>query len=271
MRTRELFLHFILAIGGVVMLTPFIWMLSLSVKPENEIYNAQIRLFPQQWDWANYTEAFFDAHVGLFIVNGAIVTLGILLFQYLTTIPAAYVLARKDFRLKGVLFAIVLGVLLIPPQVTAIPVYLLMGRLGLINTTWALILPFTTSAFGIFLFRQSFKAFPQDLIDAARVDGANELYILWNLIVPLSLPTLAAFGIFSIVVHWNDLFWPLLVIYDWEKATPPLGITFFEGGDSGDNVGAMMAAATLIVAPLTIAFLVARRRFIEGITMTGIK
>ena len=91
------------------MLTPFIWMLSLSVKPENEIYNAQIRLFPQQWDWANYTEAFVDAHVGWFIINGAIVTLGILLFQYLSTIPAAYVLARKDFRLKGVLFAIVLG------------------------------------------------------------------------------------------------------------------------------------------------------------------
>ena len=146
-----------------------------------------------------------------------------------------------------------------------------MGKLGLINTTWALILPFTTSAFGIFLFRQGFQAFPQDLIDAARIDGAGEFYILWNLLVPLSLPTLAAFGIFSIVGHWTDVFWPLLVIYDMGKATPPLGITFFEGGDNGDNVGAMMAAATIIVAPLNLAFLVARRRFIEGITMTGIK
>lgn len=271
MKKCELFLHSILAPGGIVILTPFVWMLSLSVKPENEIYDTNLHLLPHQWDWVNYAEAFVEAHVGVLMLNGLIVTLSILACQYLTAVPAAYVLARKEFRLKGLLFALVLGVLLIPPQVTAIPVYLLMGKLGLINTTWALILPFTTSAFGIFLFRQSFKAFPQDLIDAARIDGAGEFYILWNLLVPLSLPTLAAFGIFSIVVHWNDLFWPLLVIYDMGKATPPLGITFFEGGDSGDNVGAMMAAATIIVAPLTLAFLVARRRFIEGITMTGIK
>jgi len=271
MKKTEILLHGLLAIGGVVMLAPFVWMLSLSLKPENEIYNSEIHLLPQQWDFSNYVEAFTKGHVGTLLLNGVIVTLSILLCQYLTAIPAAYVLARKQFRLNGFLFAVVLGVLLIPPQVSAIPVYLFLGQLDLINTTAALVIPFTTSAFGIFLFRQSFKTFPQDLLDAARVDGASEFYILWTLVVPLSLPTLAAFGIFSIVVHWNDLFWPLLVIYDIQKATPPLGVAIFNSGEGGVEIGPMMATATIIILPLTLAFLVARRRFIEGITITGIK
>jgi multiple sugar transport system permease protein len=271
MKGTEILLQGLLAIGSVVMLTPFIWMLSLSIKPENEIYSADLHLLPQQWDFQNYLEAFTHAHVGTLLINGILVTLSILLCQYLTVIPAAYVLARKQFQLNKFLFAIVLGALLIPPQMTAIPVYLLISQLGLVNTLAALIVPFTSSAFGIFLFRQSFKTFPQDLIDAARIDGASEFYILWTLVVPLCLPTLAAFGIFSIVVHWNDLFWPLLVIYDLEKATPPLGVAIFDSGEGGKEIGPMMATATIIVLPLTILFLSARRRFIEGITMTGIK
>lgn len=116
MKKRELFLHSILALGGIVILTPFVWMLSLSVKPENEIYDTNLHLLPHQWDWANYAEAFVEAHVGVLMLNGAIVTLSILACQYLTAVPAAYVLARKDSRLKGLLFALVLGVLLIPPR-----------------------------------------------------------------------------------------------------------------------------------------------------------
>src|SRR5262249_61525881 len=131
--------------------------------------------------------------------------------------------------------------------------------------------PFATSAFGIFLLLQSFKTVPQELLDAARVDGASDSTILWTIVVPLCAPMLAAFSIFSIVVHWNDFFWPLAVVRSFEHATPPLGIALFASDEGGHQVGPMMAAATLIVAPLMLAFLLARRWFIQGVTMSGIK
>ena len=271
MKPREILTHGLLSLGAVFMLFPFVWMASLSVKEEYEIYDPSLGLFPTDWDFANYVEAFTYGEVGAFITNGWTVTLSILALQYLTIIPAAYVLARKTFRLNALLFATVLGVLLIPPQVTAIPVYLLISELGLIDTLTALVIPFATSAFGIFLLRQSFMTVPQELLDAARVDGASEFYTLWTIMVPIAMPTLAAFGIFSIVVHWNDFFWPLLVIRELDKATPPLGISIFASDEGGNDVGPMMASATLIVLPLIAAFLLARKAFIEGLTMTGLK
>jgi multiple sugar transport system permease protein len=271
MRLGTLLGHLMLAAGALVMLLPFAWMLSLSVKEEHEIFTSELRFLPEHWDLANYVEAFTTGHVGTFLVNGAIVTLAILAFQILTIVPAAYVLARKDFRLQPLLFALVLAVLLIPPQVTAIPVYLMIAQAGLLDSYAALVVPFATSAFGIFLLRQGFRTLPQDLIDAARMDGAGELYALWFILVPQLLPIIAAFGVFSIVVHWNDFFWPLLVITRVERATPPLGISIFASDEGGNDVGPMMASATLIVLPLMLAFLIARRRFVEGVTLSGIK
>src|SRR5262249_33907970 len=181
--------------------------------------------------------------------------LSILALQIATIVPAAYVLARKDFRLKPLLFAVVLAVLLIPPQVTAIPVYLMVAEANALNTYAALIVPFATSAFGIFLLRQSFRTLPQDLIDAARMDGAGEFYALWFILVPQSWSVIAAFGVFSVVAHWNDFFWPLLVITRIERATPPLGISIFASDEGGNDVGPMMASATLVLLPLMLAFL----------------
>jgi len=271
MRWRLLLINLALALGAAVMLLPFAWMLSLSVKEEFDIFTSELRFLPEQWDWANYYEAVTTGHVGTFLVNGVIVTLSILALQILTIVPAAYVLARKNFRLKPLLFSLVLAVLLIPPQVTAIPVYLMIAEAGLLNTYAALVVPFATSAFGIFLLRQGFRTLPQDLLDAARMDGAGEFYALWTILVPQLLPMIAAFGVFSVVVHWNDFFWPLLVINRIELATPPLGISIFASDEGGNDVGPMMASATLIIMPLMLAFLIARRRFIEGVMLSGIK
>lgn len=271
MKIKELSKHIVLSIGAVFMIFPFIWMICLSLKEEFDIYSPSLSLIPKDWDFMNYLEAFTYGEVGTFMVNGWIVTFSILILQYATIIPAAYVIARKEFKLKAILFSTVLGVLLIPSQVTAIPVYMLISEMGLINTLPALIVPFATSAFGIFMLRQSFKGIPQDLLDSARVDGASEFYTLWTILVPIALPTLAAFGIFSVVVHWNDYFWPLLVIRDLDLATPPLGISIFASDEGGNDVGPMMASATLIVLPIIIVFLFARKSFIEGLTMTGIK
>jgi multiple sugar transport system permease protein len=271
MRARTLLINLLLAAGAAILLLPFAWMLSLSVKEEHEIFTSDLRFFPERWDWTNYLEAFTTGHVGTFLVNGVIVTLAILALQILTIVPAAYVLARKEFRLKPLMFAAVLAVLLIPPQVTAIPVYLMIAQANLLDSYAALIVPFATSAFGIFLLRQGFRTLPQDLIDAARMDGAGEFYALWFILVPQLLPMIAAFGVFSIVVHWNDFFWPLLVITRIERATPPLGISIFASDEGGNDVGPMMASATLIVMPLMLAFLIARRRFVEGVTLSGLK
>jgi multiple sugar transport system permease protein len=268
---RTILANLLLALGAVVMLTPFVWMLSLSVKPENEIYTPAIELLPKVWDFANYGEALAYGETGVFILNGLIVTLSILSLQLLTVIPAAYVLARKEFKLSKLCFVLVIAALLLPPHVPAIPLYLVMGGLKLLNTRAVLITPFITSAFGIFLLRQSFKSLPQDLLDAARIDGAGEAWTLWTILTPQIMPAIAAFAVFSIVSHWNDFFWPLLVVSDMNLATPPLGVSIFASDEGGNDVGPMMAAATLIVLPLVTVFLIARRRFVQGLTMSGIK
>ena len=134
-----------------------------------------------------------------------------------------------------------------------------------------MILPFTISVFGIFLMRQFFMTVPDDLIDAARVDGMREFDIVWRVMLPTAIPALVAFGIFSVVAHWNDYFWPLIVVGDQALYTPPLGVAFFKLNDQGTGYGPLMAAATISIAPLVVAFLLAQRRFIEGITFTGMK
>jgi multiple sugar transport system permease protein len=260
-----------LGAGALLILAPFVWMLSLSLKPENEIYTPFIKLLPEVWDFENYREAVTYGEAGRFILNGTLVTGSILLLQTLTIIPGAYVLAKKRFRLEKLCFGLVLTALLIPQHIAALPLFILMGRLELLNTYAALILPFATSAFGLFLLRQSFKALPQDLIDAARIDGASEIHTLFAILVPQIYPALAAFSVFSIVSHWNDFFWPLLVVSDMELATPPLGVSIFASDEGGNDVGPMMATATLIVLPLMLVFLAARRRFVQGMALTGLK
>jgi multiple sugar transport system permease protein len=169
------------------------------------------------------------------------------------------------------LFGVVLLCLLIPVHATAIPTYIMFYKAGILSTYASLILPFTISVFGIFLMRQFFMTVPDDLIDAARVDGMSEIGIVWRVMLPTAVPALVAFGIFSVVAHWNDYFWPLIVVADQALYTPPLGVAFFRLNDQGTSYGPLMAAATITIAPLVIAFLLAQRRFIEGITLTGMK
>jgi multiple sugar transport system permease protein len=168
-------------------------------------------------------------------------------------------------------FLFVLLALLVPPQVPAIPLYIGLWQLGLLDSYAALILPSTISVFGIFLMRQFFRTVPDDLLHAARLDGMSELAIVWRVMLPTALPALVAFGLLSLVWNWNDFFWPLLVIQTETLATPPLGVVFFNNAEAGTNYGPLMAAATVITAPLVIAFLLAQRWFIDGVTMTAVK
>ncbi len=264
--------HTVLICGAVFILLPFVWMVVTSLKSPSEIFTVDFSLWPKHFNAVeNYGRALTKVPLLRFALNGFIVCAGILIVQVLVAVPCAYALAKLRFPGRNALFALVLLGLCIPVQVPALPLYMGLASLGLLNTYFAIMMPFFLSVFAIFLFRQFFKGYPDEIIQAARLDGMSEFEIVWRIVVPSSWPAIAAFSVFSVVAHWNDLYWPLIVINDMNLATPPLGMLFFADSETGSNYGSLTAAATVITAPLVITFLLARRRFIEGITMTGIK
>ena len=220
----------------------------------------------------NYTKAFSEAPLLRYLLNGVIVTVSIFLIQIVVALPCAYALAKLRFFGREFVFGMVLFCLLIPVHAIALPLYIMLAKVGLTNSYAALVIPWTISVFGIFLMRQFFMTVPDDLIDAARMDGMNEFSIVWKVMLPTAVPALLAFGIFSVVAHWNDYFWPRIVVTgNRDLFTPPLGLREFKGDADGSFFGPMMATATIIVTPLIVAFLIAQRRFIEGITLSGMK
>ena len=220
----------------------------------------------------NYTKAFTEAPLLRYLLNGVIVTASIFLIQVVVALPAAYALAKLKFWGREAVFGLVLFCLLIPVHAIALPIYIMLAKLGLTNTYAALVVPWTISVFGIFLMRQFFMTVPDDLIDAARMDGMGEFAIVWRVMLPTAIPALLAFAIFSVVAHWNDYFWPRIVVTgNRDLFTPPLGLREFKGDGDGSFFGPMMATATVIVTPLIVAFLLAQKRFIEGITLSGMK
>jgi multiple sugar transport system permease protein len=262
----------VLAVFAFVILAPYVWMLAVSMKPQDEVFKASLSLLPQRFAVIeNYGKVLGTIPIGRYIWNGLVVCLGILVFQILFAVPAAYALAKLNFRGREVLFGFVMLGLLVPYQTTALPLYIGFHHAGLLDSYAGLIAPFVCSVFAIFLFRQFFKALPDDLINAARIDGMGEFSIVWRVILPNAWPAATAFAIFSVVAHWNDLFWPLVVVQKGDLFTPAMGILAFRSVEAGEDYGALMAAALLVTAPLVAAFLLAQRRFIEGITMTGIK
>ena len=264
--------HLVLLAGAAFILLPFFWMVLTSIRSPSEIFSVSFWPIPQEfYGRENYGEAFGMVPLGRFMLNGLIVCFGILAVQLLVAIPAAYALAKLPFTGKRVIFALVVGALCVPMQVLALPLFMGLAELKLLNTYFAMMMPFFLSVFAIFLFRQTFKSYPDEIIQAARLDGFTELEICWRLVAPSALPAISAFAVFSLVAHWNDLYWPMIVVSDTKLAPPPLGMLFFTNAEAGSNYGALMAGATVLTAPLVVAFLFARRQFIQGITMTGVK
>ena len=262
----------VLSLGAAVVLFPFLFMLSTSFKPQAEVFSAGLSLIPSHFaGWENYAKAFTRIPMARILLNGVVVCLAIVGFQLVFALPAAYALAKLRFPGRDLLFGLVLLGLLVPIHAISIPLYAAARALGLLNTLAVLIVPFTLSVFAIFLFRQFIKAIPDDLILAARSDGLSEAAIVWRIILPNAWPAASAFAIFSVVAHWNDLYWPLIAISKTQLATPPLGLLFFRAAEAGDDYGALMAATVIITAPLILFFLFAQRLFIEGMTMTGLK
>lgn len=262
----------LLLLGAACMVLPYVVMVSTSTKSESQIFAGTFELLPNSWALIdNYRKALTSVPLVRFLWNGVVVCALILILQLLTAIPCAYALSKIPFRGRDFALSVVLVGLLIPHQISAIPIYVALSTAGLLDTYAALVAPFVTSVFAIFLFRQFFRSIPDDLLNAARVDGLSELSIISRIVLPNAWPAVTAFSIFSIIAHWNDLFWPMVVITNPEMATPPLGVLFFRDQESGGFAGPLMAGTVLITAPLVLAFLFAQRRFIEGIALSGLK
>lgn len=260
-----------LLIGAAFILLPFFWMLSLSLKSPAEIFSPGINLLPSSFHWENYYRAFTATTLMRFLLNGTIVCAGILLFQILFAVPCAYALAQRPFRGKTIVFGMVLAGLMVPYHVTAMPIFLGLAQFKLLDSYTALILPFVVSVFGIFLFRQFFSSLPNELFEAARVDGLSETAIVWRIAFPLAMPAATAFAVFSVTAHWNDLFWPLIATSSPELATPPRGIVYFRDAEAGTDFGPLMAAATIVTTPLIVGFFFAQRKFVQGLATGGLK
>jgi len=267
----SVFRHTVLLAGAVVMLGPFVWMLSTSLKPPNEIFGDTLTLLPQVWAAdRNYGAAFTQVPLARYLLNGVIVCGLIFSSQVLIALPCAYALAKLRFRGRQLLFALVIVGLMIPGQAPVIPLYLMMWQAGLLDTYAALVIPHVCSVFGIFLMRQYIQTLPSELEDAARIDGASEFGVFWNVILPLCRPAMAALAIFTFVRNWNDFLWPLIALNKPQNYTITVGVANLQGEFMTDW-GIIFAGAALAALPMIIFFLAFQKYFLEGVRMGALK
>jgi multiple sugar transport system permease protein len=268
--TRRVALYAGLVLAVAVILLPVVWMVFASVKPEADITGDPAQLLPTHLTTHNYREVTRQIPFARQFVNSVIFAGGVTVFSLVFNSMTAFALARLDFPGRRVLFVAVILFLMIPYQVTLIPIYQLVAKLGLMNTFPGMIIPRATNAFGIFFLRQFFLSIPKDLEDAARMDGASEFRIYWRVILPLAVPALLTLGLFHFMYNWNDLLWPLIITTDQSMQTLPAGLALFMG-QHVTEYGVLMAGSVLTLLPMVIAFLAIQRRFVEGIATTGMK
>ncbi|MBK9941033.1 MAG: carbohydrate ABC transporter permease [Kouleothrix sp.] len=267
-RWAGLALHVLLLLGSVVMLLPFIWMLSTSLKTPAETFAYPPIWIPKTIAWSNYSRTVAAMPFGRFYLNSLIVTISVTVLQIITSSLAAFAFARLRFRGRTALFLLYLATLMIPFQITMIPNFILVRLLGWYDTYQALILPPAFSAFSTFLLRQYFLGIPFDLDEAARIDGASSLRIWWSVILPLSGPVLAALAIFVSLNTWNDFLWPLIVTNSPLMRTLPVGLSTFQGQFKVEwNL--LMAGSVIAMLPVLIVYMIGQRWFIRGIAMSG--
>ena len=260
----------VIAAAVVVAVVPFLWMLSVSFRSERDLFAHPASLLPHAWTLHGYIGVWEQLPFLRLLLNtvlfAGVTTACTLVFDSM----CAYALARIRFRGRTLCFVLVIATLMVPFQVTLIPVFIELFHLGWLNTYQGLIIPRATSAFGIFLLRQSFLSIPSDLDEAARIDGAGHLRIYTQVILPLAKPALATVALLNFMALWNDLLWPLVVTSTPEMRTLPAGLTLFGGTHVTDHA-VLLAGATISLLPLAIAFFLAQRFFVAGIATSGLK
>ncbi|WP_248924127.1 carbohydrate ABC transporter permease [Paenibacillus hamazuiensis] len=259
-----------LTAAACIMLLPYGWMVLSSLKSNMDIISGKSGFFPEHPSLDGYKTVLRDAPFGKWLFNSAVSSVIITAATLFTSALAGYVFAKHHFKGKKVLFLLILATMMIPFQVIMIPTYLITAKLGLINHLFAIILPNLVSSYGVFLAKQFIEDIPQDLLDAARIDGTGELRLMLSIIAPLILPMLSALGIFTFMSAWNNYLWPLIVLNDMNKMTVPLALVYFNGTHVV-NYNVVMSAAVLITIPVVAVFLIFQKQFIKGLTMTGMK
>ncbi|MBA3379745.1 MAG: carbohydrate ABC transporter permease [Chloroflexia bacterium] len=267
-RAARWFLYLILLIGGLGMIFPFVWMVASSLKSAQDIYS--LSLIPPSPTFDNYRTVLQETSYVRWFVNSlgiaAVTTASVAFFDSL----AGYTLAKFRFPGGFVIFVLILSTLMVPTEMLVIPWFVMSIEFGWTDSYWGIMFPGVISAFGVFLMRQFFAGVPNDLIDAARIDGFTEFQIFWKIAVPLVKPALAALCIFTFLGNWNAYIWPLIVVRSEEMRTLPVGIAFFSS-ESGSAFHLIMAAAALATIPVILVFLIFQKQIIKGIVLTGIK
>jgi ABC-type glycerol-3-phosphate transport system permease component len=262
--------YIFLALAAVVFIYPFLWMLSATFRPENEI--GSLNLLPSRWTLASYAAVFQKIPLLRAFANSLLVSLSVVASVLLFGSMTGFALSRLHFRGKNVIFTLVILTMILPVQLTLIPLYILMVKFGWVDTYLALIVPYGINALGVLMFRQAFKTIPQDVIDAARIDGAGEFGILFRIFWPLSVPTLITVAILTFMGIWNEVLWPILTIRKSElMVMPQLVALFVTGGAAESQLGVQLAAATLLALPIVIAYAFFQKYFIESMAATGLK
>ncbi|EAD8568716.1 carbohydrate ABC transporter permease [Listeria monocytogenes] len=259
----------ILTVGGFFMILPFIWMVLSSLKTDAEILKIPPTIWPETFTLDNFTKLFTEMDFAIYLKNTLIIVFFSFFGLFLNAM-AGYGFAKFKFKGKNKLFYLVLATMMIPGQVTMIPVYLLLNTAGLTNTMTGIVLPGLVGAFGIFLFRQFMSTISDDLLEAARLDGASEFYIFWRIVIPISRPVLAVQGILTFIAGWNSFLWPLIIANDEKFYTLSVGLQLLKG-QYGSNYALQMAGATFMVIPIILIFMTFQKYILKGFNVSGMK
>jgi multiple sugar transport system permease protein len=270
MKREPYWLHVLLLAGAIITVFPFLWMLSTSLKAVHEVYELVPTLIPRVWRWSNYAEVVARIPFGRIYLNTVLTAVLRTVGEVGFAAMAGYAFARIRFPGRDALFVAVLAVLMIPPQVTMVPNYVLLKELGWLDTYHGVVIPRLWSAYGTFLFRQFFMTIPEELVDATRIDGCIPPRAFVHVALPLAQPVIAAFGFLSLLYAWNDFLWPLIVIQSTKMNVLAVGISFFQDQNT-TNFPLTMAASTMAIMPVLFVFSLAQRYLVEGITLTGMK
>lgn len=270
MKIERLALFILLSLISLAVFFPFCWLISTSLKPETQVVVYPPRLWPQTITLEAYTSIWYRIPFARFFMNTVVFAVGVTIISLTLDSFAAYAFARLQFWGRDVLFTLVLVTLMLPFQVSMVPLFSLLHRFGWLDTYAGLIIPRASNAFGIFFLRQFFRGIPVELEDAAYVDGASTWRIYWQIILPLSKPALVTLTIFHFMYNWNDFLWPLIMTTTMEMRTLPTGLALFMGQHVVEYA-VLMAGVVLSLLPITLAFLAAQKYFVQGIALTGLK
>ncbi len=268
--TYKVTLYLLLFTGCAIMLLPFFWMVMTSLKEESEVLRMPPQWIPKDWQWINYVKAWNVAPFGRYFFNSFVIAIITTIGEVTTAILAAYAFAKMRFFGKNVIFAVLLGTLMIPGEMLLIPNYVTITRLGWYNRYEALIIPWLASVFAIFLLRQFFRSIPDELQDAARIDGCSRIRFLWQIVVPLSKPAIMTVALLKFLGSWNAFLWVLIMTSSESMRTVPVGLSLFSS-EVGTAYEQLMAASVLAIIPVLILFLFTQKQFIQGVARTGIK